>query len=510
MALIQGNQVTSVDQLLPLLPQSYRSKFALMLQSGSLQSASSASPRVIAYGDTLPEEAIYPGQNNDRLYIAFQTDKTSQSKLPNSLEVIEWQPKTRDYKFYQLDFPLSGNPVAVNPDSCKDCHGDPLHQGNPLRPNWTAYSRWDGALGNNNGLTGSFDANFYPSQDEANKVVDGIQNGNDRLKAFDLSAFKVIGKIENPAANMSDKIGQQLQMRDINVIRSSPDYDRFKYAFAGAFLGCVNYSDFFDARLQDSLQQGVYANLAFVPKTLDTTQEDLSYAKLWQMTGPLIEKNGTHFGGYSEEVAITTWLRFLLEGRSNAVLLKNLLGTPPFDTVNVPQWTYDFVGFGDRSVGLSEMYLKYTSSDFPGFDNLYELGTQERSYVYTKYNTETTMPTDNGPAASTCQQLASKSRAATAGYVVPTASAPQLVQTTSAPLDSTGGTALFQKYCTTCHGAGGDIVLPLDNLDKLKAYRTSAGRSISQRLLGKEMPPPVWPVQPTDDERNAMIGALNN
>jgi mono/diheme cytochrome c family protein len=192
--------------------------------------------------------------------------------------------------------------------------------------------------------------------------------------------------------------------------------------------------------------------------------------------------------------------------------LKNLLGTPPFETVNVPQWTYDFVGFGDRIVGLSEMYLKYTPSDFPGFDNLYELGSQEKAYAYTKYNTESAMTADNGPAASTCQQLASKSRAVTAGYVVPVAasSAPQLVQTTSTPLDATGGTAPFQKYCTTCHGAGGDIVLPLDNLDKLKAYRTSAGRSISQRLLGKEMPPPVWPVQPSDDERAAMIGSLNN
>ena len=518
MELIRSNQVTSVDQLIPLLPQSYRSNFVLMLQSGSLQTATRKHPRVIAYGNSLPIETIYPGQNTDRLYLAFQsdTDKAGsdtdlpnvKSKLPNSLEVIEWHPETRDYRFYQLDFPLSGAPIPVNPDTCKDCHGT------PLRPNWTAYPRWDGAFGNNNALSGEFNYTDVPeSQADVQKAIDTFKLDNDRIKPFDFSGYMgTTLQLDTLPAKMSQKVGSQLQLRDLALIRSSPDYDKFKYAFAGAFLGCVNYSDFFDARLQDTLQQNVYANLVNVPKTLDTTQEELTFPKLWQMTGRLIEKNGTHFEDYSKDVLTTTWMRFLLEGRNNSSLLRNILGLPPFDSVSVPQWNYDFVGFSNEITGLGEQFIDSTAKDFPGFQNLEELSTQEGEYDFNKNGLSDQMRTENGPAAATCQQLASKSRAATAGYVVP---APKLIQTTIATPTQNGaiissGLGLFQKYCTTCHGANGAFVLPLDNLDQLKAYRTSAGRSISQRLSGKEMPPPTFKVQPTDGERSAMIQALDN
>jgi cytochrome c5 len=509
MDLIQSNQVNSVDQLLPLLPQSYRSSFALMFQSGSLQTATATSPRVIAYGNTLPVESIFHGKNTDRLYLAFQTDTGIATKLPNSLEVIEWIPEKKAYQFYQLDFPLASTKVEVNPAKCSECHGT------PLRPNWTAYPRWDGALGNHNALSGNFNDNSYLTQDQVNAAVEPLKKNNDRLKSFDLSAFEILNKIELPNANMSGKIGAQLQVRNVEVIRNSPDYNQFKYAFAGAFMGCVNYSDFFDARTQDALQAGVYAHLANVPKTLDSTQEDLNFAKLWQMTGALVQNSGTHFGGYSKEVAITTWMRFLLEGRGNdgALLLKDILGTPPFASPAVSAWSYDFVGFGDRITGLGEQFLENASGDFPEFDGLFMTHIQEENWDLKQYSNSEAMRTENGPAAPVCQQLASKSRAAMTGYTVPTSpttpdESAKLIPVAEA--DASPVLSKFKQYCTTCHGTNGDIVLPLGDLDKLKAYRTSAGRSIEQRLLGKEMPPPTYAVQPSDDERKAMIDGLSN
>jgi len=509
MDLIQSNQVNSVDQLLPLLPQSYRSNFALMFKSGSLQTATPTSPRVIAYGDTFPVESIFHGKNTDRLYLGFQTDTGIGTKLPNSLEVIEWIPEQNKYQFYQLDFPLTSSKVEVNPAKCSECHGT------PLRPNWTAYPRWDGALGNSNALSGNFGDDSFLTQEQVNSAVEPLKKNNDRLKSFDLSAFEILGKIELPNANMSGKIGSQLQVRNVDVIRNSPAYAQFKYAFAGAFMECVNYSDFFDARTQDALQAGVYAHLANVPKTSDVAQEDLNFAKLWQMTGALVQNSGTHFGGYSREVGVTTWMRFLLEGRGNdgAILLKNILGTPPFASPAAPYWSYDFVGFGDRIVGLGEQFFQSAAGDFPEFDGLFLTHIQEESWDLQQYSNSTAMRTANGPAAPICQQLATKSRAAMTGYTVPVSANPSEEPAKLIPVASSDASPVlskFKQYCTTCHGVDGDIVLPLGDLDKLKAYRTSAGRSIEQRLLGKEMPPPTYPVQPSDDERKAMIDGLEN
>lgn len=532
MNLIQSNQVTSVDQLLPLLPQSYRSNFVLMLQSGSSQTATPTSPRVIAYGNMLPAESIFPGENTDRLYLAFQTDtgadtKGADTKLPNSLEVIEWVPEQRNYQFYQLDFPLASNKISPQ-TSCKDCHGM------PLRPNWTAYPRWDGALGNNNRLTGDF---FPPPSspldhatlDQAKRKIEALKKDNDRLKSFDLSAFallgpdyegqKTLGEIDLPNANMSGKIGAQLQLRDVDVIRSSPDFEQFKYAFAGAFIGCVNYSDFFDARTQDALQAGVYANLPNVPKTIEVAQEDLNFAKLWQMNVALLQRGGSHANITSRDVSITTWMRFLLEGRGkdNTLLLKNILGTPPFADTAVPNWNYDFVGFGGKISDFADKFLRNAAPDYPGFNDLSNEEYKEFTWDLKNNAGAFAMRTENGPATQVCQQLATKSRAATSGYGAATAAklvpltAPAASQPNQGSDDSSNPILpKFQKYCSTCHGADGDITLPLNDLEKLKAYRTNAGRSIEQRLLGKEMPPPAYVVQPSDDERKAMIEGLQN
>jgi cytochrome c5 len=508
MDLIQSNQVNSVDQLLPLLPQSYRSNFALMFKSGSLQTATPTSPRVIAYGNTFPVESIFHGKNTDRLYLGFQTDTGIGTKLPNSLEVIEWIPEQNKYQFYQLDFPLTSTKVEVNPAKCSECHGT------PLRPNWTAYPRWDGALGNSNALSGNYGDDSFLTQEQVNSAVEPLKKNNDRLKSFDVSAFEILNKIELPNANMSGKIGSQLQVRNVDIIRNSPAYAQFKYAFAGAFMECVNYSDFFDARTQDALQAGVYAHLVDVPKTLDVAQEDLNFAKLWQMTGALVQNSGTHFGGYSREVGVTTWMRFLLEGRGNdgVVLLKNILGTPPFSGPTAPYWSYDFVGFGDRIVGLGEQFLQ-NAADFPEFDGLYMTHIQEENWDLQQYSNSPEMRTVNGPAAPVCQQLASKSRAAMTGYTVPasaiTSEEPaKLIPVTSS--DASPVLSKFKQYCTTCHGANGDIVLPLGDLDALKSYPAGKGGLIEKRLLGKEMPPPSYPVQPSDDERKAMIDGLEN
>src|SRR4051812_43977881 len=62
--LIQKNHVLSIEQLLPKLPEEFRSNYTLMYSSRSLQDASYEHPRVIMFG------------NDARLTCAFNGEAT--------------------------------------------------------------------------------------------------------------------------------------------------------------------------------------------------------------------------------------------------------------------------------------------------------------------------------------------------------------------------------------------------------------------------------------------------
>jgi hypothetical protein len=354
-------QMTSVDQLVQLLPDNYKKYFTLMLQSGSAQAASIQFPRVISYG-SYGGELTDPDQAQvDRLYIAFQTDKAGQNA--NALEVIEWVPQSKSFQFYQIDFPIKPTSVTKNPDSCKVCHG------NPSRPNWSSYPRWDGALGNNNGLTGKYDAP-QASLGQAHSLVADLQNKSPRLKALDFSQF-FSQELETPDIYLTDKISAELQLRDSALLRSMPDYPQLKYALAGGFLECNNFDKFFSPALVDILKHGVFDNLKNVPSngpdngTAPATAESLSFDQLLKMTVPFIERNG-HLGSYYiNDAYVTTWFRFIFEGTGQQEFLRNILGNPMKKPASDPSWTYDFVGFTSGITGLRDQFLSDAKADFP-------------------------------------------------------------------------------------------------------------------------------------------------
>jgi hypothetical protein len=421
MNLISSNKVSSVDSLIPLLPDSYKKNFVLMFQSGSLQSASPTSPRVIAYGDPQPLEDVFPGKNLDRLYIAFQTDTSPQSKLPHSIEAIEWAPSERAYHFYRIDFPAPGATNSEltfekDPLLCTGCHGV------PSRPNWTSYPRWDGAFGNNFNMTGKYNDTRH-TVPEARELIENLKSTNDRLKSMDFSLFfpnyGIGGISDDLPAQMSGKIGNQLILRSVPFIESSPNFDRLKFSFAGAFLGCANFTDFFEPRALSSLQEGVFAHLDEVPN-VGTAQassaEELTFERLWRMTAPLIQRSAHFSTDFAGDVTITTWLRFLFEGTGHAPLLKNFLGSPPMAPDN-PAWSYDFTRFGTSLSAVAARYFRdqyNLTNNYPGFENLYALSAEESKWVYEKYKLSEVVRTENGPAAKTCTQLAKASREATA------------------------------------------------------------------------------------------------
>jgi len=132
-AMIRDRQVTSIEGLLPLLPEDLRKDYVLMHTSESLQSATFESPRAILFG------------RDARLTCAFNGGG-------DTLECFQFRRAERRFDFHQIVFPTPSNhrrEVAFSPTnrsadgrvSCTSCHGaDP-------RPNWNDYPDWPGAYG---------------------------------------------------------------------------------------------------------------------------------------------------------------------------------------------------------------------------------------------------------------------------------------------------------------------------------------------------------------------------
>jgi hypothetical protein len=128
--IVEDCKVTSVEQLLPLLPQEYRSRYTLVYGSRSLQFASPEHPRVISFGLT------------GELVMAFSGDPDE--KGFDSLETMEFERPEKKFKFRSIDFSSGSKPIfsKTNPQKCLDCHRSP-----DPRPNWDGYFLWPGVFG---------------------------------------------------------------------------------------------------------------------------------------------------------------------------------------------------------------------------------------------------------------------------------------------------------------------------------------------------------------------------
>jgi hypothetical protein len=135
--LITDNNVTTIEQLLPLLPLDYRSGYTFIYASRGQHAANvfPDQPRVLLYG------------SDARFMMVFAKNPNSAPVVSDadSLQTIEWNPVTLAFVLRQIDFspgkkPLDPEP-ADNPATCLTCHG------NDPRPIFDVYNFWPGFYG---------------------------------------------------------------------------------------------------------------------------------------------------------------------------------------------------------------------------------------------------------------------------------------------------------------------------------------------------------------------------
>ena len=131
--LIVDREARSVEEVLPWLPPTMRSSYALVFRSRSLQGASEAHPRVLLYG---PEARFIVSFNGDAGEAGY-----------NALETMEFDERTKTFTYREIAFPAASDassPVRFsppNPARCTACHGT------PARPIWDSHPFWPGILG---------------------------------------------------------------------------------------------------------------------------------------------------------------------------------------------------------------------------------------------------------------------------------------------------------------------------------------------------------------------------
>lgn len=131
--LIQQHDIGTVEELLAALPQTVRSRFALMFESRSLQGATFNAPRAILFGPDARFIVTFNGDPGERGY--------------QTIETLEYDAQTKEFRFRELQFPSNGAGAtgvvtsAINPVRCTRCHG------NPARPVWDTHPLWPGAYG---------------------------------------------------------------------------------------------------------------------------------------------------------------------------------------------------------------------------------------------------------------------------------------------------------------------------------------------------------------------------
>jgi hypothetical protein len=231
--IIQTKQITTIDELLPQLPEEYRRYYTFLYFSRSLQQkyVTPAEPRVILYG---PEaDFVMAFTNRD-----------------DALETLEFDPATSRFTFRSLDFtlgkPLDPPPVE-NPPLCLSCHGqDP-------RPNWDGYNMWPGAFGSMS--RGGCDA-IVAGTREFKDYTDFLagKRTQDRYRHLVREAVPSVicpsdpkseitvtnGVVSDANTDLTAKFHEKNLFRLKRLIEASPAFRAFRYVLASGGNQCLN------------------------------------------------------------------------------------------------------------------------------------------------------------------------------------------------------------------------------------------------------------------------------
>lgn len=217
---IQDHHVTSIEALLPLLPEAFRKNYVLMHDSQSLQGATFENPRIALFGEDASLTCAFNGAAPEAGF--------------DALECFQYKSAERAFDFRQIVFPTAENKRTevgfssrgVSVDGrvqCASCHGaDP-------RPNWNDYPAWPDTYGEGDTSGNSHYQAFkdamaaHPRYQWLPKEPGGSQPVSDLDNRTNLK--------------FSDFVGRMNAWRDARILESKVSRSK-ALGFAVTALGC--------------------------------------------------------------------------------------------------------------------------------------------------------------------------------------------------------------------------------------------------------------------------------
>jgi hypothetical protein len=220
MKLINTKHITSIDNLIPELPEALRHSYTLMRKTGSLQDASREAPRAILFG------------KDAKLILTFNGEPAQLGY--DELEVIQFRDQTKEFEFRDINF--AGGRLVVskpNPIDCVSCHSG-LNTNLGLRPNWMPYNQWFGAFGEHDDVPSDADKAALIKVAKLPRYS-ALDHPND-IYPFSNSEFDNLNL--RPNWRLSELLNR-LQAQHLAHIIESPAYAPFKGAVLFTAANCA-------------------------------------------------------------------------------------------------------------------------------------------------------------------------------------------------------------------------------------------------------------------------------
>ena len=132
---IRDNNVSSIEELLPLLPEALRKSYTLVKESSALQGADEKNPRAILFAP------------DARLVLAF--NGADYQERFQHLEVLDYTASDGSARLFEIDFSKTGEEKfsAANSATCMKCHTSYPKPDGEAKPIWPNYNSWFGSYG---------------------------------------------------------------------------------------------------------------------------------------------------------------------------------------------------------------------------------------------------------------------------------------------------------------------------------------------------------------------------
>ena len=436
--LVEGNKLDAIEQVLPLLPLSYRSRYTLLFDSRSLHGSSFERPRVLLYGD-------------DASFIVSFNGEPSQAAF-RGLETMEFDRERKVFNYREILFPAApGQPVMIseaNPPKCLKCHTS------PARPIWDSFPSWPGAYGEKYRaqLTTAEAAGLaallrdWKTHPRYRHLV-GLDNYA-RPETFSPSVRTRYenAEQESPNTELTVLLARQHFTAILAELRSNPAFARWQYALAAALDGgCGEVTHFIPAPLLGGFKESWSA---FQARTDDANRRQGTFKTLRLQSRNGAYGGATASGGQAEDLAA---FRYVVE--------QGLGMSTRQWTMALEKDTYDFAMPGEARQELQRQLWAFLKEQEPALAELRSLREVSGGGKYCARLERLSL-----------QALAHANAAAT------------LAAPATAPPRDARAVPVALNLCIGCHTQGVGPALPFDKPEAL-AVALRGGQYLRGRLL---------------------------